>query len=88
MANNGVLTVGQAIIIARIIDASQREVPVTWATDSGDIMTGVIRSLELKWGQDVREARVRVSATFEHWFDIADVIRMVNGGTFALDYRA
>jgi hypothetical protein len=82
------LTVSAAITIGRIIDASQRQVPVTWLTESGNILTGTIRSLEVRSGQDVREARVRVSATFEHWFDMVDVIRMVDSGEFALDYRA
>ena len=83
-----ILTVGQAVVIGQILDACQRQVPVTWLTDSGDIMSGTIRSLDVKRGQDVREARVRVSATFEHWFDMADVMRKVEAGEFALDYRA
>jgi hypothetical protein len=83
-----ILTVGQAVTIGLILDACQRQVPVTWLTESGNILTGTIRSLEVRSGQDVREARVRVSATFEHWFDMVDVIRMVDSGEFALDYRA
>lgn len=82
-----ILTVGQAVTIGRILDACQRQVPVTWLTESGDIMSGTIRNVEVSRGQDVREGRVRVSATFEHWFPMADVIRMVDAGEFALDYR-
>lgn len=82
-----VLTVADVVTLAAIVDASRRQVPVTWEGESGDTITGTIRSLDISRGQDIRDCRVRVSATFEHWFDMADVVRMVNDGMFALDYR-
>ena len=82
-----VLTVAEVVTLAAIVDASRRQVPVTWIGESGDTLTGTMRSLEISRGQDVRECRVRVSATFEHWFPMAAVVKMVDDGEFALDYR-
>jgi hypothetical protein len=82
-----VLTVRELTTLAKIVDASRREVPVTWNGMAGRILTGTIRSLELPADNDVRQAQVRVSATFEHYWPIAEFARMVESGDMALDYR-
>jgi hypothetical protein len=84
---DGVLTVHELLTLAAIVDAGRAEVPVTWMTVSGDIKTGVIRPVQLPPSGDVRQAEVRVSATFEWLWPIADVVAMVQDGSMALDYR-
>lgn len=81
------LTITEARLLGRVIDAADREVPVTWLTDSGQTITGVIRGLFPAQGQDVRDAQVRVSGTFEHLFTMAEVMAKVADGTMALDFR-
>ena len=82
-----VLTVSELLTLAAIVNAGRAEVPVTWETASGDIRTGVIRPVHLPPSGEVREAEVRVSATFEWLWPIAEVVAMVQDGTMALDYR-
>ena len=84
---DGVLTVHELLTLAAIVDAGRAEVPVTWMTDSGDIKTGVIRPVQLPPSGEVRQAQVRVSATFEWLWPIAKVVAMVQDGRMALDYR-
>ena len=84
---DGVLTVHELLTLAAIVDAGRAGVPVTWETASGDIKTGVIRPVQLPSSGEVREAEVRVSATFERLWPIAEVVAMVQEGSMALDYR-
>jgi len=81
-----VLTVSELLTLAAIVDAGRAGVPVTWEAASGDIRTGVIRPVQLPSSGEVREAEVRVSATFEWLWPIAEVVAMVQDGTMALDY--
>jgi len=85
---DGVLTVRELLTLAAIVNAGRAEVPVAWVTVSGDIKTGVIRPVELpSFDGDVRQAMVRVSATFEWLWPITEVVAMVQDGSMALDYR-
>ena len=81
-----VLTVSELLTLAAIVDAGRAGVPVTWEAASGDIRTGVIRPVQLPSSGEVREAEVRVSATFEWLWPITEVVAMVQDGTMALDY--
>jgi len=84
---DGVLTVRDLLTLAAIVNAGCAGVPVTWETVSGDIKTGIIRPVQLPASGDVRQAEVRVSATFEWLWPIAKVVAMVQDGRMALDYR-
>ena len=88
ITDDNVLTVRDLLTLAAIVNAGRAEVPVTWVTVSGDIKTGVIRPVELpSFDADVRQATVRVSATFEWLRPITEVVAMVQDGSMALDYR-
>jgi len=81
-----ILTVSQVRALAQVVDACDREVPVTWV--SGDAtLTGTIRHLYVGREQDVREVTVRISGTFEFTYPMAAILAMVADGEMALDYR-
>jgi len=81
-----ILTTQAVRELARVIDACDREVPVTWESGNA-VLTGVIRHLHAGPAQDVWDLTVRVSGTFEFTFTMREVVAMVNEGTMALDYR-
>jgi hypothetical protein len=86
-----VLTMGDACTLADIIRAAQGGKRVRWLVDSGDVMEGVARSIGdtdgtfLRAGQDVRDGYLRISATFEHYLPVAEVIAKCQAGEFAID---
>ena len=81
-----IITASEVRALARVLDACDREVPVTWESGNA-VVTGVIRHLHTGPRVDVREATVRISGTFEFTFPMAKVLEMVADGTMALDYR-
>jgi hypothetical protein len=81
-----IITAAEVRALAKVIDACDREVPVTWASGNATL-TGVIRHLHAGPSQDVRDLTVRISGIAEFTFPMADILTMVADGEMALDYR-
>jgi hypothetical protein len=95
--DRGPMTHGDILTAARIIDGCRRDARVTWAAD-GDVsrlLTGTMRHVTNGAGdgahadtsRDIRGQFVRISATFEHWLPVADIMAMLAEGLFAFDFE-
>lgn len=90
------LTMQEAVTLAAIIDAAQRNAHVGYLTDNGDVVTGTVRSIGdergnfLRSDEDVRNAYVRItlSSGFEVFRPIGDVAADIRETTFVIDYTA
>lgn len=84
------LTLQTAKALGEIIDLAQRGARVKWLVENDNIMTGVMRSVGdaqgnfLRADDDIREAFVRVSATFEHFIPVMDMVRLIKRHEFAV----
>lgn len=88
-------TLQEVLQLAPLVDAVQRNAKVTVAIDGdvGRLLEGTLRAFTPEgsgafWrnDEDLWEAYVRVSATFEHWFTVKELVAGVRDGTVALDY--
>lgn len=85
------LTGRDAITLGQIVSACQRNQRVEWLVHGGpNTMDGVARAITDENGNflpldvDVRDGFVWISATFEHFLPVRDVMRMVRHGEMAL----
>jgi hypothetical protein len=80
-----------AVAISTILDATKSNARVAWLHE-GHVIEGVARHLVrdpenayfLGDEDDVRDAYLRVSSTFEHFLPVRDVMRMIPLGEFGL----
>jgi hypothetical protein len=88
-----VLNLNDALALATVLDAVKRNARVEWLAEGrADLGTvdGVARHLVrdpenayfLGDEDDVRDAYLRVSSTFEHFLPVRDVLRLVREGKF------
>lgn len=86
------LNLNELTALATVLDAVKRNARVEWLDDNGNLHDGVARHFVrdsanayfLGDGDDVRDAYVRVSSTFEHFLPVTDVVRLVREGKFAV----
>lgn len=93
MASDIALTLGDAITLASLITGVQKGSRAEWFPNgetADRTVDGVLRSFARKGGgfwphdQDVREAFVHVSGTFEHWLPVRDVLTWMGEGVFVI----
>lgn len=78
--------------LATVLEFCQHNRPVRWLTDSGNILDGVARSVGdekgyfLRNDDDIRDAYVRISGTFEYFLPIRDVCELIRRGEFAASH--
>jgi len=86
------LTVRDALDIAAICEAAIHGRRVAWLNERGDVMDGIARSIGDERGSfagpddDIRGCYLRVSATFEHFLPVADLMNLINTGQFVANY--
>ena len=87
------LTVRDALDIAAICEAAIHNQRVAWLYGShGDVMHGIARSIGDQNGNlagrddDIRDCYLRVSATFEHFLPVGEVMAMIRTGEFVANY--
>jgi len=87
------LTVRDAVDLAAICDAAIHGRRVAWLNDRGDIVDGIARCIGDERGNlagstdDVRDCYLRVSATFEHFLPMCEVLAQIRSGAFIANYR-
>lgn len=87
-------TINDLLDIGRIADACIGNKPVTFLADNGDTYTMTARALcandsgmFLAGSDDVRDAYVWFSGTFERFIPMAEMLSLLRGQRVALDYR-
>jgi hypothetical protein len=86
-----VLNLNDALALATVLDAVKRNARVEWLSD-GRALDGVARHFVrdpenayfLGDDDDVRDAYVRVSSTFEHFFPVTELLAKVRSGEFVV----
>lgn len=91
------LTISDAVTLGSILQSCQQNHPCTWMVpgNGGHTVTGTMRAIVkdtehaalMTHDVDVRDGYVWISATFEHFLPVRDVITWVQEGAFALNYR-
>ena len=89
---NDLLNFSDAVALSTVLGAVKSGARVEWADDNGNVHDGVARHLVkdpdsaafLHEADEVRDAYLRVSSTFEHFLPVRDVLRMVQAGLFAV----
>lgn len=82
------LTVRDAVALGSICDAAIHGRKVSWLLSNSEVLTGVARSIGDERGnfaredEDIRDCYLRVSATFEHFLPVSEVLIMYRDGTF------
>lgn len=87
----GILTMTQLVQLETIAGAAQRTAKVARATDDGEVLYGIARSIGDERGMflghdtDIRDGYLRVTsrAGFEHFWPVAELMREVSDGLFA-----
>lgn len=88
MPNHPPFNMRTASSVSTILDWARRNARITWAVggDTDRLLTGVARSVGDEHGNfagsddDVRDLYLRVSATFEHFLPIPEVIDLLEQG--------
>jgi hypothetical protein len=86
------LTQWEIVTLAEIINGCRNTAKVTWAVD-GDVsrlLTGSLRYIErtnqatevTAESDDIRDQYVRITATFEHWMLVSDILAAIGDGLF------
>ena len=85
-----VLDIDTAVKLATVIGWAQRNAKITWAANGHEfdrLITGTARSIGDELGNfakdtdDVRDLYLRVTATFEFFIPVRDVIFWIRNGT-------
>ena len=92
MTDNNNLNLSDALGLAVVLDAVKRGARVEWLDENGNVHDGVARHLVKDPGSvaflhdadEVRDAYLRVSSTFEHFLPVRDVLALVREGKFAV----
>src|SRR4051812_44786625 len=103
MTNTDTLTISFAVHLGMLLDACSRNAPCTWLprcpdgelVGDGKTISGTLRRIcgddqgrgFIGSEMDVRDGYVWISATFEHFLPVRQVVDAINDGTFALDFR-
>jgi hypothetical protein len=84
------LTISDTVALSTIIEAAVHGSKVRWLNPAGDVMEGVARSIGDEKGNfagpkdDIRDCFLRISAMFEYFLPVSDLIPMVQAGTFVV----
>jgi len=90
------LTMQEAVALAAVVDAAQRNARVGYLADNGDVVTGTVRSIGdergnfLRNDEDIRHGYVRItlSSGFELFRPIGEVTAGIRETTFVIDYES
>ncbi len=91
---HGTLSLSDAIALGAVCDAAIRCAPVARATDGGDVVYGLARSVGgageafLPAGEDVRAGYLRVTTRtgYETFWLVSELVSEYHAGLFVLDY--
>jgi len=89
------LTQSEIVQAASLIQGCLSTQRVKWAVngDAESVLTGRLRYIERTnqatgeqaASDDIRDQFVRITATFEHWLRVGDVLKMMSDGLFYIE---
>jgi hypothetical protein len=91
------VNVADTLAVAEIINGCKESARVSWLVNGGpDVLSGVMRSVGDEQGRFLGDHEdvlgpnvyVRITATFEHFLPIQDVVDMLRNGTMAIGWYA